>query len=103
MRLSKLPFMTDGLSTDKYIRLFLWTVMCCTKAKRQIVLNKGREKFVFRYEAGSEEALLDAVIAQAVDKRTSFDWFDAAVLSFRLVQSLMQQADELLQEDSAKF
>ena len=69
-------------------------------AKRQLVLNKGAEKFIFRYEAGHEDDLLDALINQAKDKRTQFDWFDAAVLSFKLTQSLISQADELLSENS---
>lgn len=68
------------------------------KAKRQLVLNKGTEKFVFRYDSGCEDELLDALIEQARDKRTNFDWFDAAVLSFKLTQSLVGQADELLRE-----
>lgn len=63
------------------------------KMKRQLVLNKGAEKFVFRYEVGREDELLDALIEQAKSKRTSFDWFDAAVLSFKLMQSLISQAD----------
>lgn len=70
------------------------------KQKRQLVLNKGIEKFIFRYEAGCEDELLDALIAQAKDGCTSFDWFDAAVLSFKLTQSLIGQADELLSEDT---
>jgi hypothetical protein len=69
------------------------------KTDRQLVLNKGTEKFIFRYEAGCEDKLLDALTEQAKDKRTDFDWFDAAVLSFKLVQSLIGQADELLEED----
>lgn len=69
-------------------------------AKRQLVLNKGVEKFIFRYEAGHEDDLLDALIAQAKNKRTAFDWFDAAVLSFKLTQSLICQADELLSQNS---
>ena len=64
--------------------------------KRQLVLNKGSEKFIFRYENGREDELLDVLIEQAKDKRTDFDWFDAAVLSFKLTQSLIGQADELL-------
>ncbi len=67
---------------------------------RQLVLNKGTEKFIFRYEAGCEDKLLDALIAQAKDVSTSFDWFDAAVLSFKLTQSLIGQADELLHEST---
>ena len=68
------------------------------KQRRQLVLNKGTEKFIFRYEAGCEDELLDTLIAQAKDGCTSFDWFDAAVLSFKLTQSLIGQADELLRE-----
>ena len=71
-----------------------------TNAMRQLVLNKGAEKFIFRYEAGHEDNLLDALISQAKDKRTHFDWFDAAVLSFKLTQSLIGQADDLLSENS---
>jgi hypothetical protein len=70
------------------------------KMKRQLVLNKGVEKFIFRYENGCEDELLDALIEQANDKRTDFDWFDAAVLSFKLTQSLIGQADELLDENT---
>lgn len=68
------------------------------KAKRQLVLNKGSEKFIFRYESGCEDKLLDSLIEQAKDNQTEFDWFDAAVLSFKLTQSLIGQADELLYE-----
>ena len=70
------------------------------KMKRQLVLNKGEEKFIFRYDGGCEDQLLDALIEQAKNKRTDFDWFDAAVLSFKLTQSLIGQADELLNENS---
>ncbi len=70
------------------------------KTMRQLVLNKGTEKFIFRYENGQEEKLLDALIDQAKDKRTDFDWFDAAVLSFKLTQSLIGQADKLLSENA---
>ena len=63
-----------------------------------MVLNKGIQKFIFRYDTGCEDQLLEALIEQAKDKRTDFDWFDAAVLSFKLTQSLMNQADELLRK-----
>lgn len=66
------------------------------RTRRQLILNKGAEKYIFRYENGREDELLDALIEQAKDKRTDFDWFDAAVLSFKLTQSLIGQADELL-------
>ena len=64
--------------------------------KRQLVLSKGKEKFIFRYDSGCEDDLLDALIEHAKDNTTDFDWFDAAVISFKLTQSLIGQADELL-------
>jgi len=69
------------------------------KKKRQLILKKGKQKFIFRYDSGCEDELLDALIEQAKDSRTDFDWFDAAVLSFKLTQLLIGQADELLHED----
>ncbi len=74
--------------------------MSMKRTKQQLVLNKGVEKFIFRYESGQEDELLDALIEQAKDERTDFDWFDAAVLSFKLTQSLIGQANELLHEDA---
>jgi len=70
------------------------------RTKRQLVLNKGTEKFIFRYDCGCEDKLLDTLIEQVKDHRTDFDWFDAAVLSFKLTQSLIGQADELLHKDT---
>jgi hypothetical protein len=67
---------------------------------RQLVLNKGMEKFIFRYEEGREDELLDALIAQVKDRRTNFDWFDAAVLSFKLGQMLIGRAEGLLEDNS---
>jgi hypothetical protein len=67
-----------------------------SRIKRQLVLSKGVEKFIFRYEEGCEDDLLDSLIDQARDNRTNFDWFDAAVLSFKLTQLLVGQADEIL-------
>jgi len=68
------------------------------KQKRQLVLNKGTEKFIFRYEDGREDVLLEVLIEHAKDKRTDFDWFDAAVLSFKLTQTLIGQADKLIRQ-----
>ena len=67
--------------------------------KKQLVLNKGSEKYIFRYEKGCESQLLDVLVATASDKNIDFDWFDAAVLSFKLTQSLIRQADSLLYKD----
>lgn len=70
-----------------------------TQTKKQLVLNKGSEKFIFRYDNGNEGQLLDALVATATNSQTSFDWFDAAVLSFKLTQSLIHEADDILYKD----
>jgi hypothetical protein len=70
---------------------------------KQLVLSKGSEKFIFRYESGSEDLLLDAFVSQARDGKTGFDWFDAAVLSFKLTQSLINEADRLLNEQAPQM
>jgi hypothetical protein len=69
--------------------------------QKQLVLNKGSQQYIFRYTGGNEACLLDALVAAATDKKTDFDWFDAAVLSFKLTQNLIGQADELLYRDLA--
>ena len=66
---------------------------------KQLILNKGAEKYIFRYEEGSEGELLETLVDQATDKRIAFDWFDAAVLSYKLTQSLIGEADKLLHKD----
>jgi len=69
--------------------------------QKQLILNKGHEKFIFRYASGSEDQLLDALMDQAANRKTDFDWFDAAVLSFKLTRSLIVQAEYLLNEKTS--
>lgn len=77
---------------------YAWLLM--SHIQRQLVLNKGNEQYIFRYDVGSEDELLDVLMDQAADKRTDFDWFDAAVLSFRLTRHLINQAEQLIGETS---
>lgn len=64
--------------------------------QRELSLVKGEERFVFRYEPGNEEDVLDAFVVMANERGSNFDWFDAAVLSFQLSKHLVEEADELL-------
>jgi hypothetical protein len=48
---------------------------------KQLMLRKDEHVYIFRYD--NEDSLRDALVAQAKDERTNFEWFDAAVLSFR--------------------
>ena len=66
---------------------------------KQLVLNKDGQKYIFRYAEGAEGGLLDALVDKAEDNGSDFDWFDAAVISFKLTQSLIGQADDLLHND----
>ena len=47
----------------------------------QFSLLKGRERFLVRCQAGSEEAAIGQLMDWAQDPDMDFDWFDAAVLS----------------------
>ena len=78
--------------------------------KLQLILNKPGETYSFRCEIGKEKDLLEALYDSAEellellcdsakDKRTSFDRYDARVLSSRLSKALilMQQENKLLE------
>ena len=73
--------------------------MSQNKKTKELILNKGSERYVFRYTEGCEDALLDALVDNAKAVETDFDWFDAAVLSFRLTRNLISEADEILHKD----
>ena len=64
--------------------------------QKELSLLKADETFVFRYDPGYEEALLDSIVELANDRANNFDWFDAAVLSFQLSKNLVEEADKLL-------
>lgn len=51
---------------------------------RQLSLVKGDERFVFRYQQGQEPHIVDAFTELAANRESSFDWFDAAVLSYQM-------------------
>ena len=51
---------------------------------QQVALVKGKHRYLFRYQQGSELAALDAFVALASNAQSDFDWFDAAVLSYQI-------------------
>ncbi len=67
---------------------------------KELSLNKDNELFVFRYDKGSEENVLDSFIDMANNRENNFDWFDAAVLSFQLSKNLVEEADKLLCDET---
>ena len=52
--------------------------------RRHLSLVKGRERFVFEYDEGSEPELIGSFVELAVNPDCEFDWFDAAVLSYEM-------------------
>jgi hypothetical protein len=51
----------------------------------RLSLIKGEHRWRFRWERGSEPALISAVADLARDPRANFDWFDAAVVCRHIV------------------
>ncbi len=64
--------------------------------QKELSLQKGDQRYIFRYEPGREETVLDAFVDMASERQSDFDWFDAAVLSFQLSKHLVEEADRLL-------
>jgi hypothetical protein len=46
-----------------------------------LALIKGDERYIFVYDDGSRQSLLEVFQASAADPELSFNWFDAAVLT----------------------
>jgi len=62
---------------------------------RQLSLVKGDERFIFRYPSGQEAEVVDAFAELAADTNSSFDWFDAAVLSYQMGRRLETELDQV--------
>ena len=62
-------------------------------AMRQLSLIKGQDRFVFRYQPGSEPEVINAFASLAVDALSDFDWFDAAVLSYQMGRRIGNAAE----------
>ncbi len=64
-------------------------------AVKQLSLDKGGHRYVFRYRPGGEADVIGAFASLASDGSTEFDWFDAAVLSYQMGRRLELELDEL--------
>ena len=68
---------------------------------KTLSLVKGHHQFCFRYEAGQESGVLDALVDMVNKREHSFDWFDAAVLSHQLGQHLAKELKAYLPKKAA--
>jgi hypothetical protein len=69
------------------------------KTIRQISLVKGEQHFVFRYEVGQEQEMIDVFAAAAADPNSGLDWFDVAMLSYQMGRRLKLK----LEKDSSQL
>ena len=67
------------------------------KVVRQLSLVKGRHRYMFRYQAGTEAEVIDSFASMAADSKNEFDWFDAAVLSYQMGRRLEMELDQVPQ------
>ena len=59
----------------------------------QISLSKGSQRYIFRYCDGDEGNVLESFRNLANEGNTGFDWFDAAVLAFKLARRLERKME----------
>lgn len=59
-----------------------------------LALIKGQERYVFVYDDDSRNELIDAFRLWAADPSLSFNWFDAAVLTEKARQQLLDIGEE---------
>ena len=52
--------------------------------KRTLSFEKQGQTFIFRYPAGGEDAVIDAIMELAESADCSLDWLDAATISFQV-------------------
>ena len=60
-------------------------------AVRRLSLVKGWDRYVFEYEAGREEQVINELAKLAEDESSPFDWFDASVLSYQIGRRFEQE------------
>jgi hypothetical protein len=68
---------------------------------KSISLMKGQHQFCFRYEAGEEARVLEALIEMVNRRELCFDWFDAAVMSHQLGQHLAKELKAYMPNNAA--
>lgn len=60
---------------------------------QQVSLVKNGHRFIFRYQEGDEESLIETLMEMAGRTDLAFDWFDAAVLSRQVNEKLLRRLD----------
>ena len=69
----------------------------------KVILVKGKHRYEFRYQQGSELSALDAFVSLAGNAQSDFDWFDAAVLSYQISKNFSDTDEFAGQDDEYPF
>lgn len=64
------------------------------QAFKQVSLAKAGQQYIFRYREGDEETLIQSLTDMARRDDTNFDWFDAAVLSRQVNETLLKRLEK---------
>jgi hypothetical protein len=68
---------------------------------RELTLMKNGQRYVFRWEPGREQELIERFVAMVRDPDCELDWFDAALLSHQLGQRLGRRLNNMIQHHKA--
>jgi hypothetical protein len=72
------------------------------KQVKQLILNKNGQRYIFRYDTGSEDSLLELLCDYAGNPELDLDFFDASVLGYKLTKNLVDQAEKLVNKNSPR-
>ena len=63
--------------------------------RHELVYEKDGHRYVFRYEAGEEQSMLDAIERLVAMPDSQLTWYDAAMLSSQLGRNMQQQLKQI--------
>lgn len=66
--------------------------------RHELITERNSRRYVFRYDCGLEHEVMSQLLEMIFDDRIDFDWSDAALISFGLIDNLIKEK-ELSQND----
>ncbi len=65
-------------------------------SSRVLGLVKEGHQYLFRYQAGAEDRVVDEIVRLVEDDRINLDWLDAANLSYQITQYAAEECSREL-------
>lgn len=63
--------------------------------RHELVFEKEGHRYVFRYEAGEEQVMLDTIERMVAKPDSPLSWYDAAMLSGQLGRNMQNQLKQI--------